>query len=141
MVEHARRGGVARELQGCESSLWADVTHHKKTRVAAAVAAGVALLVWQQTQNGAPSLAAMAGNAPAILARAPRRDAVLVFGASGKLGRQVVLQVWLLLHCCGIRALALLGNSQRMSQGPPGSTVTHVRLLCVPAHCWTVRVL
>jgi len=84
---------VARELPSSESSLWAYVTHHTKTRVAAAVAAGLALLVWQQTQNGAPSLAAMAGDAPAILARAPRRDAVLAFGASGKLGRQVVLQV------------------------------------------------
>ncbi len=117
-----------------ESSLWAYVKHTLKPRVAAAVAAGLALLVWQQTQNGASSLAAMAGDAPAILARAPRRDAVLVFGASGKLGRQVVLQVWLLLHCCGIHALALLGNTPCMPEGPAGSTVTHVRLLCVPAY-------
>jgi len=133
----ARRAGVAHELPGSKSSLWAYVTHNLNPRAAAAVAAGLALLVWQQTQNGAPSLAAMAGDAPAILARAPRRNAVLVFGASGKLGRQVVLQVnppALLWHPC----TSFAGNTQRMPQGPAGSTVTHVRLLCVPAYCWTV---
>ena len=66
---------------------------------AAAVAAGLALLVWQQSQNGVPSLAAMANAAPVSLARPPRRDAVLVFGASGKLGREVVQQASLCKPC------------------------------------------
>ena len=59
---------------------------------AAAVAAGVALLVWQQSRNGAET-PVLSGPMHAEASEVPRQDAVLVFGASGKLGRQVVLQV------------------------------------------------
>ena len=58
----------------------------------AAVAAGVALLVWQQSRNGAET-PVLSGPMHAAASDVPRQDAVLVFGASGKLGRQVVLQV------------------------------------------------
>ena len=61
---------------------------------AAAVAAGFGLLVWQQSRNGAET-PVLSGPMHAAASEVPRQDAVLVFGASGKLGRQVVLQVGL----------------------------------------------
>lgn len=61
---------------------------------AAALAAGVALLVWQQSRNGAET-PVLSGPMHAAASEVPRQDAVVVFGASGKLGRQIVLQVWL----------------------------------------------
>jgi len=58
----------------------------------------VALLVWQQSRNtsGQTPLAEMATAGSSL----PRQNAVLVFGASGKLGRQVVQQVGRLLWAC-----------------------------------------
>ncbi|KAK9820647.1 hypothetical protein WJX81_005527 [Elliptochloris bilobata] len=59
----------------------------------AALAAGVALLVWQQSRNAAADTPAVTEPMHAAGFSLPRQNAVLVFGASGKLGRQVVQQL------------------------------------------------
>jgi hypothetical protein len=58
---------------------------------------GLATLVWGLTQGAAAQQdgrsAQPAGALGEAAAQVPREDAVLVFGATGKLGRQIVAQV------------------------------------------------
>ena len=68
-----------------------------RTGTDAVVALGVGTLVWGLTQQ-AQKLNSMteydASTGSLVSELPPRENAVLVFGSTGKLGRQVVLQVW-----------------------------------------------
>ena len=65
----------------------------------AVLTGGLAALIWGikqgQPGNGADSQQETAGESGAM--QAPRENAVLVFGSTGKLGRQIVTQVSLSL--------------------------------------------
>lgn len=78
----------------------AHALHDEVLELTAVVALGVGTLVWGLTQK-AQQLNSMteydASTASIVSELPPREDAVLVFGSTGKLGRQVVMQVWQVL--------------------------------------------